>query len=116
MKWDGMITFLGTKDHEKSSEFYKGILGFPLFLDQGPCRIYDVPGGGQIGFCTHVPPTPGRNPVLTFLTDQVDEMYNLFVEKGLKPHDKPKINEKYNIYHFFLNDPDGYLVEIQKFL
>ncbi len=116
VEWEGMITFLGTADHKNSSVFYRDILGFELFLDQGPCRIYTVPGGGRIGFCTHVQPTPGRNPVLTFLTERVDEMYELLVKAGYSPHDKPRINEKFNIYHFFLNDPDGYLVELQKFL
>jgi catechol 2,3-dioxygenase-like lactoylglutathione lyase family enzyme len=29
---------------------------------------------------------------------------------------RPTMNTTYNIYHFFMRDPDGYLVEIQRFL
>jgi len=29
---------------------------------------------------------------------------------------KPSVNERFGIYHFFLKDPDGHRVEIQKFL
>ena len=29
---------------------------------------------------------------------------------------EPQVNEKYNIYHFFLRDPEGRKLEIQRFL
>ena len=29
---------------------------------------------------------------------------------------EPQVNEKYNIYHFFLRDPEGRKLEVQRFL
>jgi len=27
----------------------------------------------------------------------------------------PRLNEKYQIYHFYLKDPDGHIIEVQRF-
>ena len=45
------ITFLKTRDLDATSAFYSGILGLPLALDQGACRIFAITGGAYIGFC-----------------------------------------------------------------
>jgi catechol 2,3-dioxygenase-like lactoylglutathione lyase family enzyme len=34
---------------------------------------------------------------------------------GVEVSGPPQSNPKYQIYHFFLKDPDGYWIEIQKF-
>ena len=115
-QWQGMITFLGTASLKKTDEFYCSILGFKVFMDQGVCKIYEIPGGGMIGFCTHIEPEMGeRSPLLTFVTDEVDDVYNKFLAHGITPEAKPKQNEKFPVYHFFVKDFDGYKVEIQKF-
>jgi len=115
-EWEGIITFFGATDLDKIHTFYSDTLGFKLYMDQGVCRLYEVPGGGMIGFCTHVPPTPGeKSPLITFLTEDVDAVYSLMVEKGYKPLEKPKKNPRFPVYHFFVQDPEGYKVEIQRF-
>ncbi len=50
-QWQGMITFLGTASLKKTDEFYCSILVFKVFMDQGVCKSYEIPGGGMIGFC-----------------------------------------------------------------
>ena len=111
------ITFLGTEDLEKTSRFYQNVLGLTLYLDQGVCRIFNVNNQSKIGFCEHMSIIHGeKNPILTLVTEEVDEMYRKITSSEVKIPEKPKINLKFNIYHFFLQDPNGYTIEIQKFL
>jgi predicted enzyme related to lactoylglutathione lyase len=116
-RWDGLIAFYGTKDLELTHKFYNKLLELPLYKDQGECRIYNVPGGGMIGFCTHLTVVTGeRSPIITLLAKDVDNIYARIVESGFAIPKLPEENKKFNIYHFFVKDPNGYTVEIQKFL
>lgn len=115
--WNGLIMFLGTDNLENSHRFYHELLGLPMYKDQGLCRIYDVPGGGKLGFCSHIKILRDyKSPIITLLTDEVDDVYNRLIKAGMKIEESPKFNPKFNIYHFFIEDPSGYSVEIQKFL
>lgn len=114
---DGLIIFLGTQDLEATDHFYRLTLGLDLYRDQGVCRIYSVPGGGKIGFCTHVPVIKGdRSPIITFVLDDVDEAYRRLITAGVDVPHAPQENPRYRIYHFFAQDPNGYTIEIQRFL
>lgn len=57
-----MITFLGTEDLEKTRKFYTEYLGFNLYKNQEKCQIYEAPGGGMIGFCSHINVITSKNP------------------------------------------------------
>ncbi|MFW6270942.1 MAG: VOC family protein [Bacillota bacterium] len=117
MKWEDSIVFLGVEDLEKVDSFYRKVLQFSLYRDQGLCRIYEIPGGGKIGFCSHMDKNIShRAPIITLLTEQVDEVYRKVKKKEINILHPPEVNEKFNIYHFFMEDPEGYSVEIQKFL
>ncbi len=116
-QWDGLITFLGTNDLDKTHEFYNKLLGLELYKDQGLCRIYNVAEGGKIGFCCHMDVVLGdKSPIITLLTPHVDTAYENLKNQGYEVIKEPKINTKFNIYHFFIKDPNSYTVEIQKFL
>ena len=43
--FDAGITFCYTLDLKRTAEFYEEIMGLPLVLDQGGCRIYEVSQG-----------------------------------------------------------------------
>ena len=43
---------------------------------------------------------------------EVDEMYSKFTSIA---KDKPKMNQKYRIYHFFAKDPEERIIEFQWF-
>ncbi len=117
MSWNGTIVFLGSSDLDDNAVFYRDTLGLKLFKDQGVCRIYEVPGGGYLGFCTHLEKTQqGKAPIITILAEDVDYWYSILKDCGWEIEDEPRLNPKFNIYHFFTRDPDGYTVEIQKFL
>lgn len=117
MKFKEFIIFLGTKDLKKTSNFYQNIIGLTLYKDQGACLIFDVNNQSKIGFCEQMTVIhKEKSPIITFIADNVDEIYDNLINSGLDIKEKPKINQKFNIYHFFLKDPNGYTIEIQKFL
>ncbi|MBN2253496.1 MAG: VOC family protein [Kosmotogaceae bacterium] len=116
MKVVNTIVFLGTENLSIASSFYKDLIGLELFKDQGKCQIFFTVGGGMIGFCDHLQVNPGEdNPIVTLLTDEVDEFYEKLTTLGVECTE-PTVDEKFNIYHFFTKDPDGYRLEIQRFL
>ncbi|MFW9937025.1 MAG: VOC family protein [Candidatus Thorarchaeota archaeon] len=117
MSYKELIIFLGTKDLKKTSIFYQNVLGLTLYKDQGICQIFNVTSEGKVGFCTHMAvDVKEGSPIITLITDDVDKIYDKLVEFGVKIEKAPEFNERFNIYHFFLKDPNGYTIEIQKFL
>ena len=110
------VTFLHTANLAETAVFYQTILGLKLVLDQGKCQIFQVNGGAFIGFCEHF---AGANPdgvILTLVSEQVDAWYDYLAAQNAPIEKPPTHNETFNIYHLFLRDPNGYLVEIQQFL
>ncbi|MHC0064026.1 VOC family protein [Nostoc sp. UIC 10890] len=114
------VTFFSTSNLNISTEFYEQKLGLELWLDQGTCRIYTVSGSGYLGLCQAseilTPPADKQSSVIfTLVTQQVDEWFEYLKERGIEFENPPILNEKYKIYHCFFRDPDGYLIEIQRF-
>jgi catechol 2,3-dioxygenase-like lactoylglutathione lyase family enzyme len=110
------ITFLYAQDLASTRHFYTHLLGLSLARDQGTCLIFRVTGSAFIGFCEHIQPIPtGRRVILTLISDDVDGWYQTLKDKGMKSLTQPKYHPDYHIYHFFLEDPDGYWIEIQRF-
>jgi len=114
--FDQQITFIYVRDLKISSAFYEGVMGFPLVLDQGSCRIVLTSKGGYLGYCLKEKTSPNKQDIiLTFVTAEVDEWYTHLINNNIQITEPPIYNTKYDIYHFFLKDPDGYSVEIQQF-
>lgn len=116
---DSSITFFYTQDLDTSAQFYEDVLELELWLDQGSCRIYRVSGDSYLGLChrgrTTFSTDKQSNVIFTLVTQQVDEWFNYLQQRGVEFEKPPSLNEKYNIYHCFLRDPNGYLIEIQRF-
>jgi predicted lactoylglutathione lyase len=109
---NGGIVFYATKQLDRISEFYMDKVGCELWLDQGACKILKH-GNMLVGFCKsdHV----DKESVITFFyprKERVDEMYQK-LETIAK--EKPKMNPKFNIYHFYAQDPEGRSIEFQYF-
>lgn len=110
------ITFLHAQNLDETRHFYGDILGLPLVRDQGTCLIFQVCENAFLGFCKHIEPIPpGRKVILTLVSDDVDGWYTTLIENGQRLIDPPSANHTYQIYHFFIPDPDGYWIEIQRF-
>ena len=116
-KFSESITFLTTRDLAGTSAFYEEILELPLVVDQGDCRIYRVSSGSFLGFCSR-PDAPERPQglIFTFVTQDVDSIANTLRAKGVVFEKEPALNKTYQIYNCFFRDPNGYLLEIQRFL
>jgi catechol 2,3-dioxygenase-like lactoylglutathione lyase family enzyme len=110
-----LITFLYVEDLERSGRFYAGTLGLPLVVDQGSCRIFRVATGAFLGACER----PGRSSpaglIVTLVSDDVDGWHDRLTALGVPVEQAPRQNDVYGVYHAFYRDPDGYLVEIQRF-
>lgn len=114
MGFDANITFLPVSDLDRSHAFYAGQLGLELVLDQGSCRIYAISQGGYIGVCERDEATTADGLIVTFVTEEVDAWYER-ISAARDDVEPPRLNPKYDIYHFFVRDPDGHLVEVQRF-
>lgn len=117
------ITFLYCKDLSHSARFYEEVMGFQLWLDQGSCRIYHITGEAYLGICQPSKTSKGSlaveahtNVIFTLVTDAVDTWYEYLRAKDVHFDKAPEYNPRYAIYHCFLRDPDGYLIEIQHFV
>ena len=114
---DQQVTFLYTRDLAATAVFYERVLGLPLVLDQGNCRIYGVGAAAFVGFCERADaPERPTGVILTLVTREVDAWYDFLRRQGVSFEKPPALNPTYNIYHCFLRDPNGYLLEIQTFL
>ena len=115
MNFDSHIVFLDTDDLAQTADFYENTLDLELALDQGTCRIYKVAGEAYIGFCRKDHPPITEGVIVTLVTQDVDAYCDMLRERGVVFEKEPVFNPEYNIYHCFLRDPSGYLVEIQRF-
>lgn len=118
---EDQITFLYCSDLKVTGSFYEDIMGFPLVIDQGSCHVVRVSerGGGYLGFCERLETQVKIGGIIFTMTvggkREVDDWYAYLLKKGVDIPDLPKDNLKYEIYHFFFRDPDGYMLEIQAF-
>lgn len=113
---EAFIAFLPTRDLEAAHEFWHGRIGLELVLDQGVCRIYRAASGGFLGFCrSSEPPEPAGRVVLTLVTDDVEAWHRRLVADGVRTDGEPRLNERFRIFHFFAEAPDGYRLEVQRF-
>ena len=121
MLFDELVTFIYVESLNRSADFYSRVLRLKLRLDQGTCQIYQAAPGACLGICIREGGAAGKGGakkgvILTLVTDEVDEWYERLSGEGVSVLNPPRVNDKYQIYHFFLEDPDGYKLEVQKFL
>lgn len=109
-------TFLYTRDLNATARFYEEVMDLQLALDQGDCRIYRVGRDAFLGFCEREEtPTHPVGVILTIITNEVDGWYRHLRDQGVEFESEPTLNPRYEIYHCYLRDPNGYLIEIQRF-
>lgn len=112
---DAQITFLPVVDLERSRAFYEGVLGLQLVLDQGTCHIFKATDAAFFGTCLNDDARAADGAIVTFVIDDVDGWCERITEAGGLVERGPAQNDRFGIYHAFLRDPDGHLIEIQRF-
>jgi catechol 2,3-dioxygenase-like lactoylglutathione lyase family enzyme len=115
--FDAQIVFVPVADLAASAAFYETVLLFPLVVDQGSVRIYRAAGGAFVGLCQSDGALAADDRlIITFVADDVDGWHTRLSAQGVATDGPPRENPRYQIYHFFARDPDGYRIEIQRFL
>lgn len=111
------ITFFYYRDLPAAMRFYEGILGLPLTIDQGWCKIYQICPGAHVGL---VDETRGMNrwaaikPVqLCVRVTDVENWYAYARSVGVKNLSELFVNEELGIRAFVFKDLEGYQIEIQ---
>lgn len=111
------ITFLYYRDLPGAMQFYEDVMGLPLAIDQGWCKIYQICPGAHVGL---VDETKGMNkwavvkPVqLCIRVPKVDDWYAYAKSMELPGLSDLFVNDEIGIRAFVFNDPEGYQIEIQ---
>lgn len=107
------IVFLSTERLSEIVDFYTSRLGMKVWLEQEDCTIlqYD---NLFLGFCQRE--KANTEGIITFWFEtnrEVEERYEDLMDLAEGP---PVENAKYRIFHFFLRDPEGRRLEVQRFL
>ena len=64
--------------------FWEDVVGLPLILDQGTCRIYRISPDGYLGFCEKEGVSTAKDGVIiTLVTEKVDEVIVKLRARGL---------------------------------
>ncbi|NNF80238.1 MAG: VOC family protein [Rhizobiales bacterium] len=115
--FDQQITFLYASNLTQSSRFYQNVLGLELVLDQGTCHIFQVAGAAFLGICqcSDERPSSSDGVIVTLVSSDVEGWHERLVAASAQVDGPPALNERFNIYHLFARDPDGYRLEIQQF-
>jgi len=116
---EGLITFLYYDDLEEAARFYEDVMGFEKTVDQGWAKIYRVAGEAHVGLVDgsrgYHRPSPSKPVMITVVVDDVDAWFRYLKGKGVKTLSEPRDHDEIGIRAFLLEDPEGYVIEIQKF-
>ena len=114
------VVFLPCSDICATKHFYCGILGFPVAERQSDRLMILDTGYGYWGFCQYGDGRPllsGRQGVCLSVNLESEQAV-LARYKQLKDrcrvYQEPCRHPRFPVFSFFVEDPDGYLVEFQK--
>ena len=118
--FESQITLLYFRNIEKAFRFYEDVLGLKVKIDQGYGRIYEVSGRALLGVMDEkrgfLQSGQGKSMMISLVTDDVDPWYEALEKRGVKILSKPLTKEDIGIRSFLFEDPEGHILEIQKFL
>ena len=112
------ITFFYYRDLPGAMRFYEQVLGLPLAIDQGWCKIYRLCPGAHVGLVDEARGMHRANPVkpvqLCLRVADVDAWYGYARALALPNLSQLFENETLGIRAFVFDDPEGYQIEIQQ--
>ena len=118
-KANGLITFFDYKDLKRATDFYQNIMGFNLIHDQKWAKIFQIVENSYVGCVDgnvgYHRPSKEKPVMLTLVVDDPDEWYRHFQKHSIKTINEPHDDKDLNLRIFLLYDPEGYVIEIQKF-
>jgi lactoylglutathione lyase len=115
----GAITFFYYKDLPRAAEFYEKVMGFQLVQDQKWSKIYRINEASYMGCVDgsvgYHKPGDEKPVMLTVVVDDPNAWYEHFKRHKVETLNEPHDDEELNLRIFLLKDPEGYVIEIQKF-
>jgi len=115
----GLITFFYYDQLDAAVAFYRDVMGFELVTDQRWAKIFKVAGDAYVGCVDgargYHRPSERKPVLLTVVVDDPDAWYAHFHRHGVRTLGPPRDDEDLGVRIFFLEDPEGYAIEIQKF-
>ena len=100
--FESSVHFYYTSSLSETSSFWEEVVGLPLVLDQGTCRIYRISPDGYLGFCEKEGMSTAKDGmIITLVTEKVDEVVAKLGARGLVLEKEPVFNPTFNIYHAF---------------
>lgn len=116
---NGLITFFYYENLERAAKFYEEIMGFELTVDQKWAKIYKVAENAFMGCVNgqrgYHKPGVEKPVMLTLVVDDPDDWYSRLKSQGVKILSEPHDNNELNLRIFLFEDPEGYVIEVQKF-
>ncbi|PSQ08472.1 glyoxalase [Halobacteriales archaeon QS_6_71_20] len=111
---DGLV-FVRTANRERVVDWYREAVGCDVWLEQPGCTIL-ARGDFRFGLCDADEGDTETDGILTFVRPDRAGVDRLHDRVGDAAREAPHVNERYDIYQFFADDPDGRTVEVQTFL
>ena len=116
----GNLVFFYYRDLPGAVGFYRDTLGLTEVLDYGFARIFRISQSTFIGLVDekqgmHSADDP-KTVTLSFITPHTDQWYACLQKKGLEFRSPLQSSSRIHIRGFVTRDPEGYLLEFQKFL
>jgi len=115
VRFDDQIVFLPVTDLARSAGFYGTTLELQLVVDQGDCLIYRVAERAFLGVCLRPDRVASSGVIVTLVSQDVDAWHDRIIAAGGVCESPPAAHPRYGIYQAFYRDPDGHLLEIQRF-
>jgi hypothetical protein len=113
----GMISFIPVSDLVRSVAFYGDHVGATVCITQPGVVILRISPNAYLGLVQHAAPVAAeRRIIIAFVVEDVAAAYQHMIAAGCVVDAAPRISERYQIEHFFADDPDGHRLEVQRFL
>ena len=107
------IVFFKTQSLDIIHHFYHFTLEMDVWLEQANCYIFKK-GNLLIGFLQAV--EAETEGIITIFNQNKTIIESAYEKYASLVTQKLQINEKYNIYNFYISDPEGRKIEFQTFL
>ncbi len=106
------IVFHKTTDRKRIADFYAGVIGMEVWLDQADCT-YLRHGNLILGF--HEQPESDRGGLITVVLPDRAAVDRVHARLGRNARGAPREDVRHHAYHFFAEDPEGRALEILSF-
>lgn len=113
------VAFYPCKDLQVTKKFYTEKMNLKIWYEEDRALIFDT-GYGYLGFSQYEDKPLAYSAILSFNCDdiqEVDRIYKRFYEiEDIHILSYPTKQAGFEVYSFFIEDPNGYQLEFQKIL